>query len=70
MAPFRLSSPALPDILPARELFPKNLTIRFGAHRASVYGSISASKTAALTAAAKDPARESHARGLCTNNLS
>jgi hypothetical protein len=40
---------------------PKNLTIRFGAHRSSIYGAHSA-KLPALSPAAKDPVRESYAR--------
>jgi hypothetical protein len=40
---------------------PKNLSIRLGAHRASIYGTTKAAKTMVLTAAAKDQARESHA---------
>jgi hypothetical protein len=43
---------------------PKNLPSRFGAHRASIYGSTKAAKTMALIASAKDQARESHAREL------
>ncbi len=41
---------------------PKNLTIRFGAHRASVYGSYAAAKLAPFAAAAKDQVHEAHAR--------
>jgi len=64
MSLFRLSAPAMPGNPSAREIFPKNLTIRFGARRSSIYGSNSASKTAPLTAAAKDQVRESHAKDL------
>ena len=42
-------------------LLPKNITIRFGAQRASIYGNTSAVKTAAIIVAAKDEVRESHA---------
>ena len=41
---------------------PKNLTIKFGAHRASVYGSSDAAKAAPFAASAKDSVRESHTR--------
>jgi len=40
------------------------LSIRFGAHRALIYGTTQAAKTMALTATAKDQTRESHAREL------
>ena len=45
----------------------KNLTIRFGAHCAYIYGASQAAKTAPFTAAAKDPVRESHAREFIAN---
>jgi hypothetical protein len=44
-----------------RVAYPKNLSLRFGAHRASVYGSSATAKNAAFNAAAKDPIREAHA---------
>ena len=40
---------------------PINLSIRFGAHRASIYGITKAAKINALTATAKAQTRESHA---------
>ena len=43
---------------------PKKMTIRFGAHRTSIYGTTTSAKTMVLTATAKDQARESHAREL------
>ncbi len=46
---------------------PKNLTIRFGAHRASIYGASHAAKTAPFTTAAKDSVRESHDRDYIAN---
>jgi hypothetical protein len=52
-----------------RELFPKNLTVRFGAHSSSFYGSNSASKTAPLTTAAKDQVSESHVRDLIARHV-
>ena len=47
-----------------RLAYPKNLTIRFGTHRASIYGGTAAAKTKTLTASSKDPVRESHTREL------
>ena len=38
------------------------MTIRFKAHRASVYGSSAVAKLAPFAAADKDPIREAHAR--------
>ena len=66
LSPFALPlhppSGATPNASPARTAIPKNPTIRFGAHRASVYGSSAAAKLAPFAAAAKDPVREAHAR--------
>jgi hypothetical protein len=45
----------------ARVAYPKNLSLKFGAHRASVYGSSATAKIVAFNAAAKDPVREAHA---------
>jgi hypothetical protein len=45
-----------------RKAIPKNLTIRFGTHRASVYGSSADAKTTPFAASVKDPVREAHAR--------
>jgi hypothetical protein len=42
----------------------KNLSIRFGAHRASIYGTTKAAKTMGLTTSANDKTRESHAREI------
>ncbi len=64
MDPFRRTTLVMPGSPSARGPFPKNLTINFGAHLSSIYGGTSASKTAALTAAATDQVRESHAREL------
>jgi len=41
---------------------PKNLAIKFGAHRAFVYGSSAAAKAAPFITAAKDSVREAYAR--------
>jgi hypothetical protein len=60
--PLRRPSRDAPEATPSRTAIPKNLTIRLGAHRASVYGSSATVKTAPFAAEAKDPARESHAR--------
>jgi hypothetical protein len=62
-ASFRPPAPAQIGATPQGPL-PKNLTIRFGQHRVSIYGTTKATKTMALTAAAKDQVRESHAREL------
>ena len=40
------------------------MTIRFGAHRASIYGTTKAAKTMPLTTIVKDHARESHAKEI------
>ncbi len=66
LSPFALplhppSGPA-PDATPARTAIPNNLTLMFGAHRASVYRRFVAAKLAPFTAATKDPVREAHAR--------
>jgi len=53
---------AEPDAGPSRTAIPKNPTIRFGAHRASVYGISAAAKIDPFAEAAKDPVREAHAR--------
>jgi hypothetical protein len=50
-------------------LLPKNLIIRFGAHRASIYSNTSAATTAALIAAAKDHIRDSRARELASRTV-
>lgn len=63
MASFRPPSPAHLGEAPLMPL-PKNLSLRFGAHRASIYSTTKAAKTAALTTSAKDATRESHAREL------
>ena len=66
LSPFALPlhppSGAAPDASPARTAIPKNLISRFGAHRASVYGSSAATKLAPFAAAAKYPVSEAHAR--------
>ena len=53
--PFTLSMKAISGDVQARQVYPKNLTIRFGAHRAFVYGGTPTAKTTAFTAACKDP---------------
>ena len=52
-ASFRPPAPPQIGATPLGPL-PKNLSIWFGAHRASIYGNTKATKTMALTAAAKD----------------
>ena len=51
-----------PEAKPARIIIPKNLTIRFGALRASIYGSSTTAKMAPFGAIAKDPDRKFNAR--------
>jgi hypothetical protein len=63
-APLVLPSSSTPGTPGAPPSLPKNLTIRFGAHRASIYGTSHAAKTTPFTATAKDPERESHARDV------
>jgi hypothetical protein len=46
---------------------PKNLVIRFGAHRASIYGASRTARSDPLIATAKDPVREAHARDFIAN---
>ena len=53
--------------MPARTANPKDLTIRFGAPRASVYGSPVATKIVPFTMTTKDSVRESHARDFIKN---
>ncbi len=62
LAPARLATTLLAPL-------PKNLSIWFRAHRASIYGNTKAAKTMALTAAAKDQARESHVRDELTGRI-
>ena len=66
ISPFALPlyppSEVTPEATPAQTAIPKNLAIRTGAHRASVYGSSAAATTAPFTSAIKDVAREAHAR--------
>ena len=63
LASFRLQQP--PQIgTSAPRPIPKNLSIRFGAHRASIYGSTKAAKNMALTSSANDKTRESHAKEI------
>jgi hypothetical protein len=61
-APLSLPSPSTPGTAGAPPSLSKNLTIRLGVRRASVYDASHAAKTSPFIAAAKDPARESHAR--------
>ena len=63
MASFRPPAPAQIGATPLGPL-PKNPWIRFGAHRAFIYGTTKAAKTMALTVAAKDQAHEAYAREL------
>jgi hypothetical protein len=62
----RLLAPASTSSDPTRGPLPKNCNIGFGAHRSSVYGTTMAHKTTALTAAAKDQDKETHANDLMT----
>jgi hypothetical protein len=45
------------------------MSIRFSAHRASIYGSTKAAKTMALNPSANDRTRESHAKELVRSQL-
>ncbi len=67
LTPLSLTSTTTTGTIGAQPALPKSLTIRFGAHRASIYGASHASKTALFTSAAKDPVRESHARDFIAN---
>ena len=60
---FRPSSPAQVGAMPLGP-FTKNLIIRFGAHRASIYGTTKAAKIMALTTSTKDYTREAHANEI------
>jgi hypothetical protein len=60
--PLRRPSRDAPGSMPARAAIPENLTIRFGAHRSSVYRASDVAKIAPFVAAAKGSVRESHAR--------
>ena len=53
----------------ARVAYPKNLSLRFGAHNASVYGSSAVAKNAAFNATAKDPVREAHAMDFMARHV-
>jgi len=68
LASFRPPAPAQIGATPLGS-FPNNLSIRFGAHRASIYGITKSAKTMALTAAAKDQTRESHANELTERQI-
>jgi len=52
-----------------RVAYPKNLSLRFGAHRASVYGSSAAAKNAAFNASTKDLGREAHAMDFVARHV-
>ena len=65
--PLQLSPAATTGAPVAQPALPKNLTIRFGARRSSIYGASHAAKNAPFTTAAKDPVRESHARDFIAN---
>ena len=67
LTPLQLTSTTTTGATRAQPALSKSLTIRFGAHRASIYGDAHAAKTAPYTAAAKDPVRESHARDFLDN---
>ncbi len=67
LTPLQLTSTTTTGATGARLALHKNLTIGFGAHRASIYGASYAAKTAPFTMAAKDPVRESHARDFIAN---
>ena len=68
-ATFLLPSDTAPLINGARVAYPKNLSLRSGAHRASVYGSSAAAKNAAFNAAAKDPVMEAHAMDFMARHV-
>jgi hypothetical protein len=68
LAPFRL--PQTPQTgVPVPGPLPKNLSIRFVTHRASIYGSTKAANTMALTLSANDKTRESHAKEIAESQL-
>jgi len=68
LAPFRLPQPPQTGV-PVPGPLPKNLSIRFGAHRASIYGSTRAAKIMALNPLANDKTRESHAKEVAGSLL-
>jgi hypothetical protein len=61
MAPFLFPSDTAHLANGVRVAYPKNLSLRFGAHRASVYGSSATAKNAPFNEVAKDLTREAHA---------
>ena len=67
LAPLQLTSTTTTGATGAQPALLKNLAIRLGAHRASIYGASHAAKIAPYTAVAKDPVRESHARDFIAN---
>jgi hypothetical protein len=60
-ASFLLPADTAPLINGVRVAYPKSLSLRFGAHRASVYGNSNTAKNAAFNSAAKYSIREAHA---------
>ncbi len=61
MAPLLFPSDTAPLVNGVRVAYPKNLSLRFGAHRASVYGCSATAKNAPFNAVAKDLTKEAHA---------
>ena len=60
-ATFLFPSDTAPLMSGVRVAYPKNLSLKFGAHRASAYGSSATAENAAFNAAAKGPIKEAHA---------
>ena len=58
LTPLQLTSATSTGAPGTQPALPKNLTIRFRAHRASIYGASHVTKTAPFTTAAKDPVRK------------
>ena len=68
-APLSLPSPSTLGTTGASPSLPKNLIIRFGAHRASIYRTSHSAKTIPFSAAAKDPMREPHAHNFIAKHV-
>jgi hypothetical protein len=69
MAPLRFPIPTSAGDGPSQGQFPKNMTITFGTHRASVYGTTTAATTTTLTTTVNDQVRESHAREFTSRQV-
>ena len=61
LAPFSIPSPTNAAIGLRGDPLPKNISIRFGAHRLSIYGAVHAAKTTPLLPNEKDAARKLNA---------